>query len=318
MKEKLKNNLKAYWEKLGHPIFTVVGVVSLGLGGAFVGNYKGAVEWAKVVDAATFIAFILTNAYIGLTFGSILYLVSEWIRFGKTKKIGEKNDELNSQLSVLNDLNSTVNGYQEQIQTLNTQIYKLQNDLAVGWLKNVVDLFEMKSTERVSIYFEKNEVFNLLARFSANPNYKKAHRQKFPLNEGVISQAWCSGKKVENSCPRYEDNQAGYCDYMIATYKFKIEDIQSFRMKSCWYVAIAISKAADNIGVIVFESTVQNKLNDVEVEKLINYCNLQQSHLADFIEESKALEVAKRMQSASTTGDTDDDILNSLGGGIHE
>ncbi|WP_431395099.1 hypothetical protein, partial [Acinetobacter baumannii] len=75
----MMNKLKYYWEKLGHPSFTVAGVISLGVGGAFVGSYKWSVEWEKVVDAATFIAFLLTNAYLGLIFGGIIYLSSEYI-----------------------------------------------------------------------------------------------------------------------------------------------------------------------------------------------------------------------------------------------
>lgn len=310
------DKLKAYWEKLGHPSFTVIGVISLGLGGAFVGNYKWATEFEKVVDAATFIAFILTNAYIGLTCGGVLYLSSEYIRYERTRKIEKENAKLNKDIAELNDISIAVNGYQENIQDLNNQIYKLQNDLAIGWLKHVFKLFRMNSTERVSIYFEQNEVFSLLARYSANPHYKKAHRQKFPLNEGVISQAWSYGEKVENNCPKYEDDKDGYCEYMVSTYRFNIDDLKRFYMKSCWYVAIAISKADDNLGVIVFESTDQNILNDTEIGSLISYCKENQSYLAQFIEESKALEVAKRMESANSN--TDDDFLSSLGGGTHE
>jgi len=316
MLEKLMNKLKDYWEKLGHPSFTVAGVIFIGLGGAFVGSYKGAVEWAKVVDVATFIAFILTNAYIGLFFGGLIYLSSEYIRYEKTRKIEKENVKLKQDISELNDISLVVNGYQENIQNLNNQIYKLQNDLAIGWLKHVFKLFRMNSTERVSIYFEQNEVFSLLARYSANPHYKKAHRQKFPLNEGVISQAWSYGEKVEKNCPKYEDDMDGYCDYMVSTYRFNIADLKRFYMKSCWYVAIAISKADDNLGVIVFESTDQNILNDTEIAGLISYCKENQSYLAQFIEESKALEVAKRMESANSN--TDDDFLSSLGGGTHE
>ncbi|EJD6466177.1 hypothetical protein [Acinetobacter baumannii] len=314
----MMNKLKYYWEKLGHPSFTVAGVISLGVGGAFVGSYKWSVEWEKVVDAATFIAFLLTNAYLGLIFGGIIYLSSEYIRYEKTKKIENENINLKNDMAVLNDLSFAVNGYQENIQNLNNQIYKLQNDLAIGWLKHVFKLFQFNSTERVSIYFEQNEVFSLLARYSANPHYKKAHRQKFPLNEGVISQAWSYGEKVENSCPKYDDDQDGYCAYMSSTYRFKIEDLKSFYMKSCWYVAIAISKADDNLGVIVFESTDTNILTPTQVKALISYCKENQSYLAQFIEESKALEVAKRMDSARATSNTDNDFLSSLSGGTHE
>ncbi|NUF23224.1 hypothetical protein HUN23_10635 [Acinetobacter oleivorans] len=311
----LMNKVKVFFEKLGHPSFTVFGVISLGIGGAFVSSYHWSNEWSKVSDIATFIAFILTNSYLWLFGGAIIYLLSEYVRYEKTKKIEGENKSLNERIIELNGLSTAVNGYQENIQALNSQIYDLQNRLAIGWLKTVFKQNKMNSNERVTIYFELNGEFSLLARYSSNPTYKMVHRQKFPLNEGVISQAWSHGKCIENTCPSYNEDVTQHRDYMSQKYSFLPETIDGFQMKSCWYVAIAISKADDNIGVIVFESTNQNVLNETEIDGLISYCKSEQSHLAQFIEESQALENAKRMGSAKIAGNTDNDFLSSLSRG---
>lgn len=306
---------KTFLEKLGHPVFTVAGVIAIGVGGAYVSNYDCSAEWLKVNNVSTFIVFCLTNSYLWILIGAIIYFSSEYIRYEKTKEIETQNNTLKESVKKLKGLGAAVNGYQENIQALNIQIYDLQNRLAVGWLKTAFKQHKMNSNERVTIYFELNGEFSLLARYSSNPMHKVVHRQKFPLNEGVISQAWSHGKCIENTCPSHKSDAIKYRDYLSKKYSFLPETIDSFQMKSCWYVAIAISKADDNIGVIVFESTEPDILNETELDELISYCKSEQSHLAQFIDESEALENAKRIESAKISGNTDNDFLSSLSRG---
>src|SRR5690606_23419158 len=121
-----------------------------------------------------------------------------------------QNNTLKESVKKLKGLGAAVNGYQENIQALNIQIYDLQNRLAVGWLKTAFKQHKMNSNERVTIYFELNGEFSLLARYSSNPMHKVVHRQKFPLNEGVISQAWSHGKCIENTCPSHKSDAIKY------------------------------------------------------------------------------------------------------------
>lgn len=314
-------------EKFSHPIITALGTIFFSLGCAFIGSYKTATEWESVGSAATFIAFVLTWPIAGLVVGGLLYFLNELGRHSKVQKIEKSNTDHKEEINKLNlDLDQEkrnlnfekqkINNYQESMQRQNEQILELQKRLAESWLKQAFKQHDMNSCERVSIYFELNKEFTILARHSSNPNYKEIHNQKFGLNDGVISQAWSHGEWVENNCPEYiEVDPKNYVTYMTSCYKYSEEKVQRFLMKSCWYVAVAISSADDNVGVIVFESTKQNFLNEEQMRALINYCKQYQSHLVKFIEESKALEIAKQMEQANRGGETDQDVLKLLGQG---
>lgn len=323
MFEKLKNKLIYYWKKLGHPFFSVLGVVAIGVGGAYVSNYNCSAAWQHVNSVSTFIAFCLTNSYLWISFGAFIYLSSEYIRYEKTDHINGENNSLKDQINSAKDdllkeqekvaeFNKFVNSNQENIQFLNNQIYDLQNKIAISWLKQAFKQHEINSTERASIYFELNKEFSLLARYSPNPELNEIHRQKFPLNQGVISHAWRHGFCIESECPSFEDNSEAYHQYMHEKYDFSLTELQIFKMKSCCYVAVAICNVDDHIGVVVFESTDKVKLNLEKLVELRDYCKSYEGHLAAFIQESKALEVAKRMGSVRTKDNADTDILSAL------
>lgn len=321
-------------QRVAHPNYLFLAGFLITVGVFLLGGYDFSESWKEVITIVTFIAFILACPVLYLILGLVLGLLSGVGQHEKYKKIeednanlkkdlveknksiSEKDAQINNSEVKINELNNSINAYQENIQSLNSQIHNLQNKIAVGWLKQAFKQHRMNSTERVTIYFEQKGQFSLLARYSTNPNYKTPNRQKFPINEGVISKAWAHGEKIENQCPVFETcDPTQYYDYMSKVYQFSMDDLKKFSMKSCWYVAVAITKTDDNIGVILFESIQKDILNDTEIKALISYCKEHESHLVHFIEESKALEVAKRMDVAGASNNTDNEILDSLGNG---
>ncbi|UGQ26830.1 hypothetical protein [Acinetobacter calcoaceticus] len=313
-----------------HPIISGVGAIISGIACSFISDYSISKVWESThVDylVVKLIAVLLACPWVYVLLGALLVILNCYASHESTKALEKENEDLNSDLSdktiklsnaeaELKNLNSQKNGYQENIQELNDQIYGLQNRLAVGWLKHVFKTKGFGTNERVSIYFELNNEFTLLARYSLNPTYNQIHRQKFPVNQGVISKAWAEGHWIEDRCPVHNLGNSNYKQYMAKKYCFNQRDIDKFAMKSCWYVAVAISKADDNVGVIVFESIVQNRITTTDVEELISYCKSEQSHLVQFIEESIALDNAKRMESANIARNTDQDILSLMNGGF--
>ncbi|MFW2011372.1 hypothetical protein [Acinetobacter bereziniae] len=309
-----------------HPIFSGSGAVISSIACSFISDYNLKKVWESThVDnlPPKILAVLLTCPWFYVFIGALLIFLNCLASNESTKALESENKDLKEELSdksiklsnleyEVKSLNSQKNGYQEDIQDLNEKINELQNRLAVGWLKHVFSHNRFGTNERVSIYFELNNEFTLLARYSKNPIYNQKHRLKFPVNQGVISKAWAEGHWVEDKCPAHNPVNSLYKQYMAKTYSFNQRDIEKFAMKSCWYVAVAISKAGDNIGVIVFESIVQNKINSTEVEELISYCQSEQSHLIQFIEESIAIDYAKRMESANIAVNTDKDILSLL------
>lgn len=311
-----------------HPIFSGIGALISSISCSFISDYSISKVWeSSHIDylVVKVTAIILTCPWTWVLFGGLLVILNCYASNESTKALEQENEDLKNDLNdkrikLLNkntevtNLNNQKNGYQENIQELNEKIYVLQNRLAIGWLKHVFKNKSFGTNERVSIYFELNNEFTLLARYSLNPTYNQIHRQKFPVNQGVISKAWAEGHWIENGCPVHSLSNYDYKQYMAKKYSFSLKEIEKFAMKSCWYVAVAISKADDNIGVIVFESILQNRMNDTDVGHLISYCKSEQSHLVQFIEESIALENAKRMESPNIARNTDQDILDSLQG----
>ncbi|MFP3416232.1 hypothetical protein SB773_32855, partial [Bacillus sp. SIMBA_074] len=86
------------------------------------------------------------------------------------------------------------------------------------------------------IYYEHDEEFYLLERYSKNPTYAKVHRQKFPLNQGVISKAWEHESHIESGCP-HSNSYEEYVKYLDEHYEYKKEKIDTLTMKSCRYYA---------------------------------------------------------------------------------
>ena len=324
--------IKLVSEKLSHPFYCLLGAASFGLGCTFVADYDCKTAWdsANISNIAVkVIAIFLTNPWTYIILGLFLSLLNGVGVHGKYTSIENKNFDLKSDLnnkeellekeiSKNKSLNQVINDYQENIQFLNNQIYDLQNKIAISWLKQAFKQHEINSTERASIYFELNKEFSLLARYSPNPELNEIHRQKFPLNQGVISHAWRKGFCIEDECPNFDDDATIYYDYMSEKYGFTLDQLQKFQMKSCCYVAVAICNVDDHIGVVVFESTDKEILNHSKLQQLKDYCEKYESHLAEFIQNSKALEAAKRMESAKITSNTDSDLLSSLSGGSHE
>lgn len=313
-----------------HPIFTAIGALVPGIACSFISDYSITQVWETThvnFLIVKFFAILLACPWTYVVLSAILIILNCYASYESTKALEKENQNLKVNLNdkileVSNlesdnkRLNSQKNAYQENIEQLNSEISELQNRISTGWLKNVFKNNDFSTSERITIYFELNNEFNLLSRYSSNPSYNNKHRQKFPVNQGVISRAWREGQWVEDKCPVHNPKNMAYKQYMSKTYSFSPKDIENFAMKSCWYVAVAISKADDNIGVIVFESTVQNRLNHTDVCRLIDYCNSEKTHLIQFIEESKALDTAKHMESTNIPRDTDQDILSSMNGGF--
>jgi hypothetical protein len=152
----------------------------------------------------------------------------------------------------------------------------------------------------------------LLARYSINPQYTKIHRQKFPLNQGVIDKAWQHGCHVDKDCPKAEQNKE-YVDYLIQTYGYEKEKINNLTMKSCRYIALAIVDADVHIGVIVFESTDPNFLTHIDTENNIKeHCKKYQAQLCKFVRDGLELDRETKIKRSKNTESVEDNVLLTM------
>ena len=264
---------------------TVVGTVLLAFGGAFASGFKIDDEWGAATTLWNYTSVIFRYPVAWMIAGTGLSVLGGIGNYIDSNALRSTIDSLKVQNNSIPDLNNEINSYQETIESLKSSLRLLHTELVTTHLKAAYKSLGLTTHDRVSIYYEHGNDFYLLARHSKNPVYAKSHRQKFALNQGVIGQAWQHQKHVERHCPGYQ-NRAEYLQYMEKTYGFKETQALGFAMKSCRYLAIAISDADSHTGVIVFESTNEDFLNvsDKCVEtEIIAYCSEYQGIHSKFL-----------------------------------
>lgn len=296
---------------------TTLGTVLLSIGCAFVGSYDNTVAWAKVTGngAAEFIAYILTNPIIALVISIPFLIVSEVISNYRKKELEQNNNTLKEGNANIPSLEEKIDKSQEDLQALRSDIYELHQNHVRTWLKGIFKQIGFDTYVRASVYYENFDSFSLLARYSLNPALAKSHKQKFSLNQGVISQAWQHGEHLDNESVTYDSDPEKYNTYMINKYKYSAGQLDKINMKSCTFFGLSITQADENIGVILFESLKDDAFSKETIAKIKDYCHHFESHLCSFVRDGigydKSISVKKNNASFN---DVDAGILAELGG----
>jgi outer membrane murein-binding lipoprotein Lpp len=297
-------------------IFAALGTVLLSVGSAFAGSFDFLKDWQSVSGFWLTIKLILINPFTALCLGGVLFIIGALGTYldqdrqqTQNKKLASENNDLNKSVSELEEaLNST----QEELQEQKSETNKLNKELVTTWLKSASKHLELNSTERATIYYEFDNVFSLLARYSINPEYTKIHRQKFPLNEGVIGKAWQNGKHIEKDCPN-SSNQQEYENYLTQTYGYDKERIDTLTMKSCRYTALAIVDADVHVGVIVFESTQPDFFEKTDkVDEIIRHCKNYESQLSKFVRDGLKLDREVTIKPDVKNVSVEDDFIKTM------
>ena len=225
------------------------------------------------------------------------------------KSLKRKNEALVRENEKVEAAQSGMDAAQEQVQDLASQLQRLNIDLVQTWLKSLSNNFGLDTNDRITVYYEYGRAFFLLARYSKNPEFRRVHRQKFPIDEGVISQAWQHEECVETECPEANEHQA-YEDFLVEKYGYKREKPHSFNMKSCRLYAKAIIDAGDNIGVIVFESISDKFLENLDIKNLRMHCEAQQSQLAKFVRDGLRYDKEITLLASARTTSVESELLS--------
>lgn len=282
-------------------ILTTMGTIALGFGGGLVGNYKYD-DLMKAALTTTDQAWVLIcYPLIWMLAGAVLVLLGAIGTYKDQKKLQQQADSLESQVSIIPELNDAINSAQETMESYKSDLRKMHSELVATHLKSAYKSLGLSTSDRISIYYEHANDFYLLARYSQNPVFAKPHRQKFALNQGVIGKAWQNQKHVERDCPNSED-QPAYLKYLSEQYGFKPSQALNFAMKSCRYVAVAISDADSHTGVIVFESIALPFFEGNEgrlEENIYAFCKDYQSIHSKFLRDG--LELNREANVASST-----------------
>ena len=118
-------------------------------------------------------------------------------------------------------------------------------------------ILRFNNFERISLYKHDSNKrqFLMIARYSANPKFKKTGRGKYPDDQGCIGKAWVSEFSFVDDLPDPEANLSRYYQVLETTWNIDRETADSIVMKSRTYAACSIKDIYDErIAVIVFES----------------------------------------------------------------
>jgi hypothetical protein len=284
-KRNLFRNIGDTVDKAFYLLLTVTGTVLLTVGGAYAGNSSFPVDFIAAKGFENCTKLFITSPFLVLLLGTIFLGFGTIGAYKDQAKQNERMDGLEGKNKEFSETRAALNATQEELQSSNSKILVLHEELVTTWLKSLFKHFNFNNNARITIYYEHDEEFYLLARYSKNPTYAKVHRQKFPLNQGVISKAWENETHIEDSCP-ISSNYEDYCNYLQQIYGYERDKIDSLTMKSCRYYARAIVDADDNIGVIVFESTTGAFLSKSVLTDIESYCITHQSQLSKFVRDS--------------------------------
>jgi len=281
-----------FFEKAGRTIGRAIylisaslGTVLLGFGGAFAGKFDFLKEWTSAQTFTEQASAVVFNPISTMVFGALFLFFGAIGAYRDQTAQNNEIDELRKTNSELDTVKDALNAAQEDLQDSRSKLVDLHGELVQNWLKNAVKSLNIDSNSRVTIYIEYDEEFYLLQRYSKNPTYAKVHRQKFPLNQGVISKAWEHQSHIEDMCPNSSEYKA-YETYLCEVYGYETSKIQALTMKSSRYFANAVEDADVHTGVIVFESTEQDFFDKCCIEDLKKFCSDNNSLLAKIIRES--------------------------------
>jgi len=311
---KIFESAGAFLDKAFYSLLTSFGTILLTSGGAFVGSYKHNEAFEAVGGVASFITYLLSNPYLGFIIGAPALLIGGLGIYRDQRTLESENKVLREKNDEVELIRTSLNSSQEEVENLKSEIYFIHQKLVETWLKGISKQIQLDTFSRVTIYFENAESFTMLARYSSNPKLAKKHKLKFELNQGVISKAWEHGEYIENKSPSFEDKPKEYIDYMSKKYSYSEKQLKDMNMKSCFYFALSITEADDNIGVILFESEKSHAFNEEMMTTIRNYCSDYQSHLCGFVRDGLLYDRSALIEAESKTSDNDAEILNILEG----
>lgn len=220
---------------------------------------------------------------------SLVILSLALIGFGRTHK-GKDFNNLLLEKQKFEGNDKIVRVLSEENVKAKQEYSDLHSRFLKNWLK--ASLYALKidtPSHRVTIYAYTNENnFLYLSRYSQNTSYSALHSISFPINQGVISEAWKVGKHIDiENCPTFKSSPEEYIAYIQKNYNYSPEKINSLTMKSCQYVATTVNDEQGPIAVIVFENDGQTdpRISSQKVTQIMSYCETHNPQLVSYIRE---------------------------------
>ena len=161
-------------------------------------------------------------------------------------------------------LEEKIKQQQEIIDEVANLTFALFDGLMLNLSKKLGISDDHKSRVTLYVHDPSNDHFIPCGRYSADPEFKKLGRRKYPDNQGCIAEGWRKGWFFKNDFPEERPDHQKCCKEEFGIPK-KIHD--KIGMLSVLICAMKLSSGSDSIAVIVVESRNGSIFEEADLKK---------------------------------------------------
>lgn len=219
---------------------------------------------------------IRTFAWIFMCISGALCVFAHIRTVKKSKSMLVYEKLLDEKSAKIQLLESTIEKYGEEN-------YSLFKYVLISLSKSL----NFNGTDRVSIYKKQKGTFQIMGRYSINPEFDKINRRYYPDNEGFIAQALRNGEFFVDGLPEFRDgNKEEYYKKVMKLCSIEKDVLRSINMKSrnVYCKALTYAAGAERKAIIVFESTQVGKFTPVKINAALT---TEEVKLVAFVEKLK-------------------------------
>lgn len=233
-------------EEVWPSIASIVGTIVLALAPIWIGTPN--FSWAKFASSYPGIAMVI---------GVLLSLVG-----------GIQNARITLATSKLKeDCHTITSAYNKAVEDQDTAFREV---IRVLLIELAIEL-KLSDRERISFYLHDGDKdFEMVGRFSKNPEFNKASRTKYPDQEGCLAKAWRSGFAHEANIPDPDQDLKAWSEWQFEKWRIPKKTSKVLRMKSrCIAAGACENPDGTRVGVIVVESTHPTALSAERVKAVL-------------------------------------------------
>lgn len=168
-------------------------------------------------------------------------------------------------------LQREVTDLEEQVATLEYRVESRTRDYYAQFRTELARVLKEElgygDTERISVYRHRGRTFQLLGRYSENPQFDRRTSRLYPDHQGVVSKAWEDRIAAELSLPDPQTDELSYYRALDEKWSMDENTVRQLTMQSRALVGCAIyePKGVDREAVVVVESVGLSTITEEEV-----------------------------------------------------
>lgn len=194
--------------------------------------------------------YIVSKFNYVVIFLTVIFLINEFL---KTNELIKNDNELRS----IKENNNQLEKIRFEIEEYSESIGLFLENLPKEFLRNVSEFFDLKNSERISLYVLDGDKFRIIGRYSENPKYDKIGRGEYPSDCGYISKCLENDNGnlffIREKLPKKFNN---YLKEVSKDTGMNEDDIKRLSMKSrAYFTRVIKDRYNKKVGILVIEST---------------------------------------------------------------